>query len=138
MADVLIVGSDANCQGFVARRNAILKAVSKSPYPKVIPAIPDPHVERWFMVDMQALRAASGVDLRGDIPQYKCDKNRYKTLLREAFRDTGVMPPLGGIEYGSRVASLMDLYSSCKYDTGLSAFVSDFRSWLRQCKTSGG
>jgi hypothetical protein len=131
-ADVLVVGSDANCKGFVSRRDLISHIAAKSPFEIVIPAIPDPHIERWYLLDMQALRQASGVPIVGDVPAYKCDKHRYKILLRDAFRESGIIPPMGGIEYGELVAANMDLYSACKLDAGLAAFVDRVRSWIRQ------
>jgi hypothetical protein len=118
-ADLIIVARDANCKGYRERSEAIRRLSEKHSPSPVIPAIPDPHVERWFMIDMNALRQASGLPLVGEAPPYKCDKDRYKKLLREVFRGTGVSPPLGGVEYGPRVVEKLDLYSACRLDTGL-------------------
>jgi len=53
-ADVLIVGSDGNCNGFVKRKQQLLDASKSIPYPVVISAVPDPHIERWYLLDGQA------------------------------------------------------------------------------------
>jgi hypothetical protein len=131
-ADLLVVGSDANCKGYTARRDWIVKQAAKSNYSDVVPAIPDPHIERWYLLDMTALAAAADVALTGAAPAYKCDKDHYKKLLRDAFRDSGIEPPLGGSEFGPSLALKMDLYAAGKQDHGLAAFVDGVRAWLKR------
>jgi len=133
-ADLLVVGSDANCKGFVERRNQIQKAPGQSVYPAILTAIPDPHIERWFLLDLPALSEAAKIKLSGAPPAYKCDKSRYKTLLRDVFRNSGVTPLLGGTEYGPRLAQIMDLYAAAKQDPGFGDFISECRRWLKQQK----
>lgn len=133
-ADLLVVGSDANCKGFPVRRGLVLKEAEKSPYSEVIVAIPDPHIERWYLLDVKALAHAAGVKLSVSTPAYKCDKNHYKTLLRQAFTGTEVIPPLGGIEYGPQVAEAMDLYQAGKNDHGFAEFIENTRAWLKRLK----
>lgn len=136
-ADLLVVGVDANCKGFTVRRDLVMKAAAKSSYGEIIAAIPDPHVERWYLLDVPALSQAAGVPIVASVPAYKCEKNRYKTLLRQAFFNTGVTPPLGGLEYGAVVAQHMDLYATCKEDHGLNDFVEKARACLKRVKASG-
>ena len=135
-ADLLIVGVDANCKGFTVRRDLVLKAAAKSPYPQVITAIPDPHVELWYLLDVLALGHAAGTPIAASVPAYKCEKNHYKTLLRQAFTDSGVAPPLGGLEYGPLVARQMDLFAAAKQDHGLAHYVEQSRAWLKRGKSS--
>jgi hypothetical protein len=135
-ANLLVVGADANCQGFSTKRDLVEKATSRSRYEhKFIAAIPDPHVERWYMLDIQALSQAAGVTISTVLPPYKCEKNYYKTLLRKAFIGTEIIPPLGGVEYGPLIAKTMDLYSASKKDHGLADFVEKTRAWLKQSKS---
>ncbi len=136
-ADLLVVGVDANCKGFTVRRDLVMKAAAKSPYGEIIAAIPDPHVERWYLLDTPALSQAAGVPIAVSVPAYKCEKNRYKTFLRQAFLNTGITPPLGGLEYGPVVAQHMDLYAAGKEDHGLNDFVEKARAWLKRVKVSG-
>lgn len=131
-ADVLIVGSDGNCNGFAKRRSQLLQASAKAPYPLVIPAIPDPHIERWYLLDSQALANAANVPVQAVPPNAKCDKGHYKKLLRDAFARQNLFPPLGGAEYGPLVAKTMDLYVAGTLDHALRDFVDQVRSWLRQ------
>jgi hypothetical protein len=131
-ANLLVVGSDGNCKGFASRRDQILKKAQGSPFADVIAAVPDPHVERWYLLDIPALENAAGVHLSLQHVPQQCEKDLYKTLLRQAFDGTEVSPPLGGIEYGERIADQMDLYSAGKQDHGLGDFVEKSRAWLRR------
>jgi hypothetical protein len=133
-ADLLVVGSDANCKGFTSRRDWVAKKTLKSVYRDVVCAIPDPHIERWYMLDMAALGAAADVQVQGAAPAYKCDKDHYKKLLRDAFQGSGIEPPLGGSEFGPSLAQKMDLYAAGKQDHGLAAFLDGARSWLKRVK----
>ena len=135
-ADLLIVGVDANCKGFTVRRDLVSKAAANSLYNETISAIPDPHVERWYLLDVSALSQAAGVPIAVSVPAYKCEKNHYKTLLRQAFVNTGIAPPLGGLEYGPVVAQHMDLYAAAKQDHGLNDYIEKARAWLRRLKAS--
>lgn len=131
-ADVLIVGSDGNCNGFVKRKQQLLDASKSIPYPEVISAVPDPHIERWYLLDSQALVDAADVPVKAVSPTVKCDKNHYKNLLKKAFTDQGVIPLLGGAEYGSIVAKSMDIYTAGTVDHSLRDFIDQVRSWLRR------
>jgi len=134
-ADLLIVGADANCKGFTARRELVIKAATKSSYLReIITAIPDPHVERWYLLDVAALANAAGAPIAASVPAYKCEKNHYKTLLRKAFSGSGIAPPLGGLEYGPLVAKQMDLFAAAKQDHGLADYVEKARAWLKRSK----
>ncbi len=131
-ADLLIVGLDANCKGFMERRESVLKAATKSSYQEIITAIPDPHIERWYLLDTKAFTLAVGSRMAVEPPDYKCEKNHYKTLLRQAFIDNNISPPLGGIEYGPAIAENMNLYAAAKQDHGLADFIEKSRSWLKR------
>jgi hypothetical protein len=131
-ADVLIVGSDGNCNGFAKRKQQLLDASRSIPYPEVISAVPDPHIERWYLLDGQALAEAAGVPVQVVSPMVKCDKNHYKNLLKKALTEQGIIPPLGGAEYGSIVAKSMDVYRAGTVDHSLRDFIDQVRSWLRR------
>ena len=131
-ADVLIVGSDGNCNGFTKRRTQLNDVAKDVPYPTVISAIPDPHIERWYLLDSQALAAAAGVPVQAVSPAAKCDKGHYKKLLKGAFAQHNLFPPLGGAEYGPDIAATMDLYEAGVADHALRDFIDQVRNWLRQ------
>ena len=131
-ANLLVVGSDGNCKGFATRRDQILRKAEGSPFAEVIAAVPDPHVERWYLLDIPTLQNAAGVHITLPPVPEKCEKNFYKRLLRQAFDGTEVTPPLGGIEYGERIADQMDFYNAGKQDHGFADFVEKSRAWLRR------
>lgn len=131
LADALVVGSDGNCNGFTKRREQLLK-IAATPYPVVFTAIPDPHIERWYLLDSLALSRAIGTNVQAITPVAKCEKNHYKKLLREVFEKTDVQPPLGGWEYGPILAKNIDLYHASQTDHALGDFVRQVRMWLKQ------
>lgn len=131
-AELLVVGSDGNCLGFAARRDEIKAIAADPPYPVVVTAVPDPHVERWYLLDPSALSASASLSKIPALPEHKCEKGYYKQLLRSAFHKSPVVPPLGGTEYGPLVAEKMDLYAAGKADHGLAEFVSEIRNWLKR------
>jgi hypothetical protein len=107
--DSVIVVADANCLGYNDRK-AQLDGELKS-YPQfqrlVSYAIPDPHIERWMLVDPSAFQIVLS---RGcTLPAIKCAKDEYKRLLRKEIRSSGIDPPLGGEEYAEDIVMAMNL-----------------------------
>ena len=89
-------------------------------------AIPDPHIERWLLLDSAAFKAVLG---RGcEVPQQKCERKRFKRLLLEAVRTAGVTPPLGGIEYTEKLVNAMDLRRLESADESLGRMLKDLRT----------
>ena len=129
--EALVVGVDGNCKGFADRRKQIEGIAGAEIFPAVVTAVPDPHVERWYLLDAPALSNAVGVPVAPVPPKAKCEKGHYKKLLRDTFAESGVTPPLGGIEYGPDVARDIDLYEAGKLDPALQDFVDRARAWLK-------
>jgi hypothetical protein len=128
--DCFVLGSDGNCKGFTKKRNMLEKNVKQSHLlDKTIFAIPDPHIERWYLVDENALSNAVGERVAGNPPGHKCDKGFYKNLLKSSISKTGVIPMQGGAEFGADVGNLMDFYKAGKQDQGLKYFVESVRNW---------
>jgi hypothetical protein len=67
-------------------------------------AVPDPHIERWLLLDGAAFKAVFGEGC--DAPDLKCSRDRYKSRLIEAIRGTGVTPNLGGLEFATTLYSI--------------------------------
>lgn len=129
-ADLLVVCSDANCKGYTKRKEQLLRESQQGLYTRVITAIPDPHVERWYLIDLSALSISVDAPISISLPSHKCAKGYYKNILKLAFRESGVIPVLGGSEYGKEIAAHMDLYQSSKSDHGLRDFIEEFNIWL--------
>ena len=128
LPDLLIVGRDANCQGFLKRRQELEPVAAQCGCP-VVYAIPDPHIERWLLLDSSAFKSVLG---RGcDAPQQKCERKRYKRLLLEAVRAAGITPPLGGVEYAEELVGAMDLRSMESADESLGRLLKDLRTVIK-------
>ena len=129
LPDLLVVALDANCRGYANMRDLALAAAERL-HDILVPAIPDPHIERWLLADPSAFKKVVGKGCA--TPSTKCEKGLYKRLLFEAVRDAGVVPPLGGIEYAEEIASALDLTPGAQMQDSLARFVSDFTARLRQ------
>ena len=109
LPDSIIVVVDANCEGHNGRKELMDGVLA--PYPQfqqlVSYAIPDPHIERWMLVDPIAFQTVFG---RGcTLPAIKCAKDEYKKLLRREIRESGIEAPLGGEEYAEDIVMAMNL-----------------------------
>ncbi|RMH95473.1 MAG: hypothetical protein D6681_13100, partial [Calditrichaeota bacterium] len=76
--DVLIVVIDGNCRGHRQVQQDIMQEVWKKqvgvPAEKVVCAVPDPHIERWYLEDQRALTSIlPGAHI--DKPKYKCERD---------------------------------------------------------------
>jgi len=124
--DLIVVATDANCKGLNERSKEIGPPDAPAP---VILAIPDPHVERWLLLDGAAFKAVFG---RGcQAPDRKCSRNRYKEFLIEAIHAAGGTPILGGIEYAEDILCHMDIDRAARADDALQRFISDLRTTFR-------
>jgi hypothetical protein len=130
LPDLLIVATDANCKGYVERKQEIDKASEK--YSGFITcAIPDPHIERWLLIDSSAFKTVVGKGCSA--PDQKCDRGRYKQLLLSAMQNAGIVPPLGGVEYTRDIVDAMDLTRAATIDASFDKFLKDlnnkFKLW---------
>jgi hypothetical protein len=131
--DLLVIAIDGNCQSYSKQRKKIREIVKRSGYlGSTVYAIPDPHIERWYLADSSGFRQALNTDIAPEVPPYKCERGRYKQALRQAVRWTGIVAPLGGLEYGPDIARLLDLYTAGKVDTGFKHFVDELQATLNQ------
>jgi hypothetical protein len=130
--DLLVVAIDSNCSGCVAKRNEIDHIVQQTEYPgTVVHAIPDPHIERWYVADPDALAVAIEADVYPEVPPHKCERGHYKQVIGQTLSQAGIVAPLGGAEYGPEVANALDLYTVCKADSGFRHFVDELQGALQ-------
>jgi hypothetical protein len=129
LPDLLVVAKDANCKGFVESRREIDTAANDKVKDLIVCAIPDPHIERWLLLDSVAFKEVIGKGC--DAPDRKCERHRYKQLLLKAMRDAGVSPPLGGIEYAEDIVNVMDLRRMESADDSLGRLLQDLREKFR-------
>lgn len=123
----LVVAVDANCHGYTKRRNE-LDAKAGGLKHLVIHAIPDPHIERWLLLDGEAFKNVLGHGCKA--PDEKCEKRRYKRLLAEAVVEAGIQPLLGGVEYAEELADKLNVQRVCDHDASFNRFVQELRTWL--------
>lgn len=124
--DLLIVATDANCKGLNERANELIALATPV---TTIFAIPDPHIERWLLLDGAAFKAVFGKGC--DAPDQKCCRDRYKERLIEQIFAAGIRPSLGGIEFAQDLVSQMDLDRAANADKSLDRFITDVRRILR-------
>jgi hypothetical protein len=123
----LVVALDANCHGYVKRRGE-LDSKAGDLKDLVVHAIPDPHIERWLLLDGEAFKPVVGRGCKA--PDEKCEKQRYKRLLAQAVLEAGVQPLLGGVEYAEEIADRMNVQRACDRDVSFNRFVQELRTWL--------
>jgi hypothetical protein len=132
MPDLLVVATDANCQGYTTRKREVEKIASRlvqSQPGKLLVAVPDPHVERWMLVDSHAFKAVLG---RGcEAPDQKCQRERYKHMLLSAMKAAGIVPPLGGMEYAQDIVQHLELDRAGKLDPSLGSAIAAIRTGLK-------
>lgn len=125
--DLIIVATDSNCGGLNERERELEQPDSPTP---IIMATPDPHIERWLLLDGAAFRAVLG---RGcNAPDRKCDRARYKHLLIDAVYAAGINPSIGGIEFAEDIVQQMDIDRAARADDSLNRFVQRIRQILRE------
>jgi hypothetical protein len=126
--DLLIVAIDGNCAGYLECKQEIDK-VMKGFAGQVIYAIPDPHIERWLLLDSAAFKKVLGKGCSA--PAQKCDRDRYKRLLLEAVRQTGTDSLSGGLEYTEELVNEMDLERMERMEDSLGRFLKSLRQQLQ-------
>ena len=124
LPDLIIVATDGNCKGFTERKQQIDEA-TRGLSDLVICAIPDPHIERWLLLDSSAFKSVLG---RGcNAPAYKCERALYKRLLDEAVTKAHKETLFGGVEYTGSLVAAMDLDSLERTEESLGKFLKDLR-----------
>jgi hypothetical protein len=126
--DMIIVATDANCKGLNDRTKEF--PIADSPAP-VILAIPDPHIERWLLLDGAAFKAVCGKGC--DAPDQKCSRDRYKERLIMAIINAGISPSLGGVEFAEDIVARIDIDRASRSDPSFKRFVDQladmFQGW---------
>ena len=124
--DMILLATDANCKGWNQRIRDFGDPVSSAP---IVHAIPDPHIERWLLLDGAAFKAVFG---RGcDAPDQKCDRYRYKQRLVHAIFEAGITPNLGGMEFAEDIVQQMDIERAELADDSFGRFVGSLRTTFR-------
>lgn len=131
LPDLIIVGTDSNCKGVTERENEI-KEIASDLTDIVICMIPEPHIERWFLLDSEAFKI---VFRKGcPAPDQKCERDRYKKMYLNAIVEATQVPPLSGTERLEDLVNAMDLVG-IQNDASVRRFLRSlqrqFRTWQR-------
>lgn len=130
--DAVVVVLDANCSGYNERKRVMDRVLQDYPQFQgiVCYAIPDPHIERWMLVDEEAFRIVFG---RGcTLPALKCAKDEYKRLLLGEIRASGIEPILGGQEFAGDVVNAMNLGRAEVREPSLGLFLKALKALFNQ------
>ena len=128
--DLIVVTIDSNCSGFATRRNEIRDATRTEYKHVVVPACPEPHIERWFLADPDSFQELVGARPPA-MGRGKCERGYYKGILNSTIREGGHPVTLGGTEWAPELVRAMDLYRAGKTDASLKAFLDDFGAALK-------
>lgn len=129
---LIVIALDANCKGFAEKQREVSGITRKFGLEDwVIVAIPDPHIERWLLLDSAAFKNVLGKGCQ--TPPQKCERDLYKKLLAEAVRAAGFVPLLDGIEHAEDLIKAADLNRISK-EPSLGNFIENVRSKFQQLR----
>ena len=128
--DLIIVGTDSNCKGFSERETEISQVTSDLA-DLVITMIPEPHIERWLLLDSEAFKIVFGKGCPA--PDQKCERDRYKNMFLNAIYQATRVSPLDAIERVDELVNAMDLQRMAQNDRSIQRFLNTlqrrFRTW---------
>ena len=130
LPDLIIVGTDSNCKGFSERETEI-NQVTSNLADLVVNMIPEPHIERWLLLDSEAFKTVFGKGCPP--PDQKYERGRYKNMLLNAIYEATMVSPLDGIERVEDLVNAMHLQRLEQNDRSarrfLRALQRRFRIW---------
>lgn len=133
LPDLVVVATDANCKGINGRLKELRDVTEKFLPIRIAYAVPDPHIERWLLLDSAAFKAVFGRGCKA--PDQKCERARYKKLLIETILETGITPSLGGVEFAADIVHEMDITRAEQNDHSLGLLLKELRAVFRSWKT---
>lgn len=129
LSDLIIVGTDSNCKG-LSERETEINQVTSNLGDLIISMIPEPHIERWLLLDPAAFKMVFGKGCPA--PDQKCERGGYKGLLLNAIHQTTMTPPIDGIERVEELVYAMDFQRMEQSDRSFRRF---FRALQHQFGT---
>lgn len=128
LPDLIVVARDSNCRGLSDTKDEINSVLGEYQERSVL-AIPDPHIERWLLLDSSAFKSALGTGC--DAPDHKCEKGRYKKMMVNAVRNAGVTPQIGGLEHTEEIVKSMDLQKMRTEDDSLGSLIQSLHHFFQ-------
>jgi hypothetical protein len=127
--DLLVVFIDANCHDFQDIKREAAGVIDGSIFPFYVIGCPDPHIEKWLLLDQNALKDVFGVS--PNIPLHKCERDFYKNELKNIIRNAGWPITQGGIEYSKDIIEKIDFIRAKRNDASFGNFINDLRLILK-------
>ena len=136
---LIIIIKDGNRQGLNKRykevNDNIMKELSNNNLViEYIIGIPDPHIERWLLLDSEAFKIAVGKGCNP--PSYSPERDYYKKYLLNAIREAEKTPVLGGIEFAEEIVKYMNIEKAMNADKSFKRFAKDVKDIFKQWKLS--
>ena len=138
LPDLILIMIDSNCNTYRKKKREIEERINWSIQFQsgfVIIAIPDPHIERWLLLDSKAFKTVFGVGCKA--PDKKCGRHRYKELLANEIRKADIEPAFGGIEYTENIIREIDMGRMRDSKETIGRFILDlesrFEQWAENC-----
>ena len=132
LPDLIIVGTDSNCKG-LSEREAEINQETSDLGDLVINMVPEPHIERWFLLDPVAFKTVFGKGC--PVPDQKCERGRYKNMLLNAIYQATKTPPIDGIERIEELVYAMNFQRMGHKDRSIHRFLTalqrQFGNWQR-------
>jgi hypothetical protein len=129
LPDLLVVAIDANCKNYTDTLKEIQGALQDEFRDRTVGACPDPHIERWYLADLDAFHQVVGI--RPSIAKQKCERDVYKRLLASAVVEAGHPATLGGIEFARELAEAMSYFRAGKSESALKHFLEETAGRLK-------
>ncbi len=130
LPDLIIIGTDSNCKG-LSERETEINQVTSGLADLVISMVPEPHIERWLLLDSEAFKTVFGKGC--PVPDQKCERGRYKGLLLNAIYEATIVPPLDGLERVEELVYAMNFQRVKQSDRSfrrfLKALQQRFENW---------
>jgi hypothetical protein len=133
--DLVVVAIDGNCKGYRGRKKELEKCLGSS-HPledRIVFAVPDPHIERWYLLDEKAFRNGVAIDKSPALPAHKCQKDYYKKIISDFLHEANVNALLGGAEYAERIVeNIENLELLEQRDPSFKFFVQELKRMLKR------
>lgn len=133
-ADLLILAKDGNCKGHQESIRELNKYFQTN-HPlkdKTVYAVPDPHIERWYIIDQRAFRDGVGLERAPDMPPYKCEKAYYKQILHQALKNSNIGSLLSGAEYAEKIVENIQNFELLgNQNAGFQNFIEGLRRFFK-------
>ena len=130
LPDLVIVGTDSNCNSLLERKKEVNEVITDIA-DIVINMIPEPHIERWLLLDSEAFKKVYGKGCQK--PEQKCERDYYKNILLNEIYKATMTSPIDGFERAEELIYAMDLQRMKQSDRSFQRFLNplqrQFRIW---------